>query len=156
MPLFETAMNFDFEYPARWGGPDGIEMRIDDFAVLWPDGVFPTSYKVKGAQLLRDQIKAAEDFKGIALPSDLEVQPCPRCKVPWALWDGCNHMTCKSCRTSYCFICGKEALGNSGHWTNPTHGGSCPRYGPIGSGTYDTEEDEQIDWTADISFETWA
>ena len=161
MPLFETAMKFDFEYPARWGGPDGVEMRIDDFAVLWPDGVFPASYKAKGAQLLRDQIKAAEDIKGIALPGDLEVQPCPRCKVPWALWDGCNHMTCKSCRTSYCFICGKEALGNSGHWSNPIHGGSCPRYGPIGSGTYDTEEEdeeenEEIGWTADISFETWS
>jgi len=159
MPLFGNAMKFDFEYPARWGGPAGVEMRVDDFAVLWPDGVFPARYKAKGAQLLRDQLKAAEDLKGIALPGDLDIMPCPQCKAPWGLKEGCNHMTCKTCSTSYCFVCGKEALDKSGHWSNPENGGSCPRWGrpADGSGIYDNEqEEEELGWTEQISFETWA
>jgi hypothetical protein len=58
--LFHTAFKFDFEYPARWGGSEGIEMQIDDFAVLWPDGVFPASYKAKGVQLKLDLLKVEE------------------------------------------------------------------------------------------------
>lgn len=164
MPLFGTAMKFDFEYPARWGGSGGVEMRVDDFAVLWPDGVLTALYKAKGAQLLRDQIKAAEDLKDIALPGDLFLQPCPRCKVPWGFKEGCNHMTCKTCSTSYCLSCGKEALDKSGHWSDPENGGSCPRWGGSndGSGVYDngqeenSQEEEELGWTEEISFETWA
>lgn len=162
MPLFETAMKFDFEYPARWGGPDGIEMRIDDFTILWRDGVFPASYKAKGAQLKRDMLAAAmnpKEFIPDGLVVGKDVQPCPECKTPWGLKEGCNHMTCKTCNTSYCFICGKEALEKSGHWSNRQNGGSCPRWGRLDdeSGIYDNEqEEEEVDWTAEISFETWA
>ena len=32
--LFEKALQYDIEYPAKWGS---IELNIDEFAVLWPD-----------------------------------------------------------------------------------------------------------------------
>ena len=101
MPLFETAMKFDFEYPARWGG---VEMRIDDFTILWHDGVFPASYKAKGAQLKRNMLAAAmnsEEFMPDGLVVGKDIQSCPKCKTPWGLKEGCNHMTCKTCSTEY-------------------------------------------------------
>ena len=86
-----------------------------------------------------------------------DVQPCPKCKVLWALKDGCNHLICKSCETNYCFICGKEALPDSGHWLDPKYGGSCPRYNGAGddNAIYDGAEDIE-DWGSEISIETWA
>jgi len=46
--LFEQALKFDTDFPARWGS---IALNIDDFAVLWPDRQFPTIYKGKAKYL---------------------------------------------------------------------------------------------------------
>jgi len=35
-------------------------------------------------------------------------QQCPRCKVGVERTFGCNHMFCTSCRTEFCYSCGKE------------------------------------------------
>lgn len=157
-PLFEKALKFDFEYPYKWGN---IELNIDEFAVLWPDGVFPLAYKAKGIQLKRDLQKAAQNPEftpqNLGLVVGKDAQPCPKCHVLWALKDGCNHLICKSCETNYCFICGKEALPHSGHWLDPKYGGSCPRYNGAGddNAIYDGAEDIE-EWGSEISIETWA
>ncbi|SJX62728.1 related to ring finger protein 14 [Sporisorium reilianum f. sp. reilianum] len=33
--------------------------------------------------------------------------PCPTCGIAIEKSYGCNHMTCKSCQTHYCYLCGK-------------------------------------------------
>ena len=158
--LFQTAFKFDFEYPARWGGSEGIEMQIDHFAVLWPDGVFPASYKAKGVQLelhlLKVEENLAQDLSHLKLGKDIQL--CPQCKAPRELWDGCNHMACPFCSMDYCFLCGKEAYADSGHWAKPERGGLCPRFGRLddGNAIYDGEEEDQaLVFSPEISFETW-
>lgn len=47
-----------------------------------------------------------------------------------------NHMICQ-CGTGFCFICGKEADGESEHWRN---GGSCPRYNQPGDDEAEYDE----------------
>ncbi|KAM0717117.1 hypothetical protein Q7P37_006969 [Cladosporium fusiforme] len=56
-----------------------------------------------------------------------EWQRCPNasCRVAVELKTGCNHMDCTFCGTAFCFICGEEAEGDSGHWSM---GNPCPRY----------------------------
>jgi hypothetical protein len=156
MTLFEKALKFDIEYPAQWGN---TELNVDDFAVLWPDGLFPAIYRTHGVRLKREQLLAAQNLKEF-MPENLvigkDIQPCPGCKAPWCLQDGCNHMTCPTCGTNYCFICGKEASDNSGHWRDPQDGGSCPRYNSpdAGNAIYDGRETIE-DWSPEMSFETW-
>jgi len=71
---------------------------------------------------------AAADTDALAgLTKGRDYQDCPTCGVHVDLIDGCNHMTCPlaACRTSFCFICGTEADGDSEHWS---YGKSCPRW----------------------------
>ena len=68
-----------------------------------------------------------------------DIQPCPKCKRPWGLSDGCNRIVCKSCGANYCFICGEEASEDSAHWVE---GSSCPRWNhpDDANATYDRAE----------------
>jgi len=38
----------------------------------------------------------------------MTTQKCPECKVSIEKNDGCNHMTCRSCRHEFCFLCLKK------------------------------------------------
>lgn len=58
----------------------------------------------------------------------IEWQYCAQanCRVVVQLGSGCNQMTCTFCGTQFCFLCGKEASHDSGHWMA---GQPCPRWG---------------------------
>jgi IBR domain, a half RING-finger domain len=36
---------------------------------------------------------------------DNTYKPCPRCKIPIEKNDGCNHMVCLACSTTFCWMC---------------------------------------------------
>jgi hypothetical protein len=44
------------------------------------------------------------------------VKPCPGCKAYIEKFDGCNHMTCMSCKYEFCWICLSEYV--SGHYND--------------------------------------
>lgn len=50
------------------------------------------------------------------------------CRVGVSLGSGCNAMTCAFCDTEFCFLCGKEASHDSGHWMA---GQPCSRWGKV-------------------------
>ncbi|KAK4953806.1 hypothetical protein LTR10_008410 [Elasticomyces elasticus] len=71
------------------------------------------------------ELRAREQaFAGLQRGKDY--QDCPRqdCKRRVELESACNHMTCPSCGTDFCYVCGRQAL-EERHWT----GGRCPLYG---------------------------
>jgi IBR domain, a half RING-finger domain len=36
---------------------------------------------------------------------DNTFKPCPRCNIPIEKNEGCNHMVCRACSTSFCWVC---------------------------------------------------
>jgi hypothetical protein len=68
----------------------------------------------------------ADPFDGLTRGKDYQV--CPGCSTKIELAEACNHMehNIPSCNTSFCFICGEHADGESAHWAS---GIGCPRYG---------------------------
>ncbi|CAD8133537.1 unnamed protein product [Paramecium octaurelia] len=52
-------------------------------------------------QTCNDQID--KDFKKTI--KKLKIQKCLKCKSPIQKNDGCNHMTCKSCKYEFCWLC---------------------------------------------------
>lgn len=52
------------------------------------------------------------------------IRLCPKCSEPYIKESGCNKISCPSCRTLSCFICGKVVSGYA-HFTgagvNSTH-----------------------------------
>uniref|UniRef100_V5EU91 RBR-type E3 ubiquitin transferase n=2 Tax=Kalmanozyma brasiliensis (strain GHG001) TaxID=1365824 RepID=V5EU91_KALBG len=49
--------------------------------------------------------------------------PCPTCGIAIEKSYGCNHMTCKSCQTHYCYLCGKTVSSQNPyqHFNTPGH-----------------------------------
>ena len=41
---------------------------------------------------------------------------CPKCKVDTQKASGCNHMTCRECRTDWCWICGRRFRSTDWHY----------------------------------------
>lgn len=62
----------------------------------------------------------------VGLKRGKEWQQCPNrlCAHRIELSAACNHITC-TCGMGFCFICGKEADGDSEHWARKS---GCPRY----------------------------
>ncbi|CAD8044946.1 unnamed protein product [Paramecium primaurelia] len=52
-------------------------------------------------QTCNDQID--KDFKKAI--KNLKIQKCQKCKSPIQKNDGCNHMTCKTCKYEFCWLC---------------------------------------------------
>lgn len=67
------------------------------------------------------------DLSGLRRGGDYQLCPNPECGLRVQLQAGCNHMICqqRSCKTTFCYICGQEADGQSYHWVS---GMRCPRY----------------------------
>jgi hypothetical protein len=83
----------------------------------------------------------------IGLKRGREWQQCPNrlCGRRIELSAACNHITC-TCGTGFCFICGKEAEGESSHWALKS---GCPRYNHPDDRNaeyddYDGDDDESI------------
>ncbi|CAD8128810.1 unnamed protein product [Paramecium sonneborni] len=51
-----------------------------------------------------DQID--KDFKNTI--KKLKIQKCKKCQSPIQKSDGCNHMTCKTCKYEFCWLCRSE------------------------------------------------
>lgn len=66
----------------------------------------------------------------------VKIVPCENCYMCTANALLSNHMTCQ-CGTGFCFICGKEADGESEHWRK---GGGCPRYNQPGDDEAEYDE----------------
>lgn len=66
----------------------------------------------------------AQAFVGLKRGKDWQQCPNRLCMRRIELSAACNHITC-TCGTGFCFICGKEADGDSEHWARKS---GCPRY----------------------------
>lgn len=51
--------------------------------------------------------------------------PCPTCAIAIEKSYGCNHMTCKSCQTHYCYLCGKPISSQNPYQHFNTPGYEC-------------------------------
>jgi hypothetical protein len=130
--LFTRALGTEFnhEFPARYLTE---ELDINDVKPLffWEHN-FVTRYRKHRAEYereLRDLDDATLDAivpEGVVRGRDF--QRCNGCKTSIVLRDGCNHMTCTKCGHNFCYICGKDATEDSGHWFP----GGCPRWGQPG------------------------
>ena len=91
-------------------------------------------------------------FQGMIRGKHYQLCPNPACGLPAELREACNHMTCPvpACCTSYCFVCGREAEGDSDHWT---FGKPCQRYNQPGAtdAVFDEEESERDQFLTLIS-----
>lgn len=134
---FERALEFDYNWPARFGND---ELSIADFeSVLSPELV--SAVKSKAAEMAAvEKASLLEPFKDQTRGEDYQI--CPKCEKPLTLGSGCNHMTCHFCQANFCFLCGEEVPEpvGSDHWTVDKN--TCPRYGPVGSGMFDPEDDD--------------
>lgn len=69
-------------------------------------------------------------FEGLKRGRDFQDCPNPVCQHRVELSDGCNCMTCVSCGTQFCYICGQGAIEGSDHWN---YGSSCPKWNQPGA-----------------------
>jgi hypothetical protein len=131
--LFERALEFDYDWPARFGSD---ELAVSDFeSILSPELV--SAVTAKAAEMAAiDKTKLLESVKDLARGVDF--QTCPGCSTIITLRDGCNHMDCILCLTSFCFLCGEEVKDPNGHGSDHwDYGAGCPRYGSIRSNIVD-------------------
>ncbi|KPP59274.1 hypothetical protein Z043_122818 [Scleropages formosus] len=66
----------------------------------WHEGIKCKDYR-KGDKLLRHWASAIEHGQRNA-------QKCPRCKIHIQRTEGCDHMSCTLCNTSFCYRCGEK------------------------------------------------
>ena len=63
------------------------------------------------------------------------VKPCPKCTVPVEKNGGCNLVMCRSCRQTFCWLCGAKT--GSAHTWDRIDGHTC--------GAWKEEQDRQIE-----------
>jgi hypothetical protein len=154
------ATEFDHSFPAKWGTE---ELHINDFPEMffWEHD-FHTKYEEHHAKYSRE-LRDLDDAKLAAMVPDglvrgRDFQRCNGCKEAIGLRDGCNHMTCTKCGHNFCFICGKDAKDDSGHWIH----GACPRWGQPGeqnawfADPILDDVNPDIEMPTEISFEVWS
>ncbi|GAA6040819.1 hypothetical protein JCM8097_007726 [Rhodosporidiobolus ruineniae] len=56
------------------------------------------------------------------------IRHCPKCKVPTAKIDGCNHMICSQCQTHFCYVCKKQINGYSHFSDRGGAANGCPTF----------------------------
>jgi hypothetical protein len=71
--------------------------------------------RCSSAEMARRAEETMRELEG--LTRGVDYQMCPECRNRVQRSIGCNHMTCSSCFAHFCYICGCEAGGNSGHWS---------------------------------------
>lgn len=54
-------------------------------------------------------------------------KPCPQCGIITEKISGCNHMTCGTCKTHWCWVCGKSFENISWHY-NPGNLSGCLQF----------------------------
>jgi hypothetical protein len=54
------------------------------------------------------------------------IRHCNKCKQPFIKSDGCNKMTCSSCKNLQCYLCGINVTADYAHFNAP--GSKCPVY----------------------------
>lgn len=176
MRPFERALEFDIEWPARWGRE---LLDIDDYPGLFPlNGPFVAEFnakraRIEGARGNNDQQSLDENVpEGFVRGKDYQRCPNPKCHEAVSLIDGCNHIVCEYCSQHFCYICGNEALEGSQHWSRAD--GGCPRWnGANDANAHFDDDDDSVDddddsvdeeeeggvrggeWTPGVSFDTW-
>lgn len=86
--------------------------------------------------------KRAQAFVGLKRGKDWQLCPSRQCGRRIELSEACNHITC-NCGMGFCFICGKEAEGDSEHWASPKSG--CPRYNHPDDSNAEYDESSEYD-----------
>jgi hypothetical protein len=67
---------------------------------------------------------AASEADMAGLTRGVDWQMCQGCKSRVQHDGGCNHMTCKTCRVHFCYVCGCTAADDgSGHWKGASQAG---------------------------------
>lgn len=117
---FEHALGHATEWPARWGSDN---LDVEHYRSILGDELY-NAYTAKAAARASAPPIVPELPNGCTW--GVQVQSCPGRKKVGGLSSGCNHIVCEACHTNFCFICGKEVLDRSGHWS---HGNPCPRFG---------------------------
>ncbi|KAF2725217.1 hypothetical protein K431DRAFT_99046 [Polychaeton citri CBS 116435] len=67
-------------------------------------------------------------FQGLQRGKDYQICPNAHCSIRVELAEACNHLTCPSCKTEFCFLCGCRAVMGKGHWAANVKR-ACPLYG---------------------------
>jgi hypothetical protein len=120
-------------------------MACDDYS---SDPATTLQHVCTGKSSAKEQ--RAQAFVG--LKRGKEWQQCPNrsCARRIELSAACNHITC-TCGMGFCFICGKEADGDSEHWARKS---GCPRYNHPDDADaeyddYEDDDDESRDGSED-------
>jgi len=73
----------------------------------------------------RLEIARAERLQSTILEG---TRPCPSCGITTDKISGCNHMTCATCGSDWCWMCG-EAITNIGWHYSPSNPNGCAQFG---------------------------
>ena len=134
---FEKAVQFDYNWPARFGSE---ALDVSDFKSILPTQLFAALTQKAEEMAAMAETPSLEAVENLTRSKDYQL--CPGCKKIIFLQDGCNHVTCVCCMSQFCWICLEEVKDaeQCNHWAV----GICPRYGPLGSDMFDTLVEDRL------------